>query len=88
MLAGRGVIRGYPGWLWTHGIDTTQVDKDTVAIYSGLPNTEQLIEKYGIDYIYVGTEEKRNYYTNEEFFKATYSIFYQDDQTAIYQVNQ
>jgi hypothetical protein len=57
-LAGRRVLIGYPGWLWTYGLpDYTQKGADNKLILSGDASTPELVRKYGIDYVMIGPQE-------------------------------
>jgi hypothetical protein len=57
-LAGRRVLIGYPGWLWTYGLpDYTQKGADNKLILAGDPSTPELVRKYGIDYVMLGPQE-------------------------------
>ncbi|MDQ5950738.1 MAG: hypothetical protein QG639_14, partial [Patescibacteria group bacterium] len=85
MLAGRAVVRGYRGWLWTHGIDYQQTDRDIENIYRGVTATD-LLKKYSVDYVYIGPYERNQYQIDEEFFKARYRTIYQDNTTTIYKI--
>lgn len=57
-LAGRRVLIGYPGWLWTYGLpDYTQKGDDDKRILNGDPSTPDLVRKYGVDYVMIGPQE-------------------------------
>ena len=57
-LAGRRVLIGYPGWLWTYGLpDYMQKGADNKLILGGDASTPQLVKKYGIDYVMIGPQE-------------------------------
>lgn len=88
MIAGRAVVRGYRGWLWTHGIDYTKTDADIVAIYAGTSQAKSLIDAYHIEYIFVGPAERKEYLINEAFFKNQFPIMYEDESSVIFQVKK
>jgi hypothetical protein len=57
-LAGRRVLIGYPGWLWTYGLpDYVQKGDDDKRILIGDPSTSELVRKYGVDYVMIGPQE-------------------------------
>jgi hypothetical protein len=57
-LAGRRVLIGYPGWLWTYGLpDYAQKGTDDKLILGGDPSTPVLVAKYGVDYVMIGPQE-------------------------------
>jgi hypothetical protein len=66
-LTGRRSLMGYPGHIWTHGLEFVQRESEIRRIYLGAPDAEQLIRNYHIEYAVVGPqEEKIN--ANEQFF--------------------
>lgn len=87
MLAGRAVVRGYRGWLWTHGIDYSSVDLDIEKIYGGSPMVRELLNQYSIDYVFIGPTEQYEYEINQDFFETNFEVFYKDSQTIIYKVS-
>ena len=57
-LTGRRSLMGYPGHIWTHGLQFVQRESEIKRIYLGMPDAEQLIRKYGIEYVVVGPQER------------------------------
>ena len=58
LLAGRHLVMGYEGHLWSHGIDSHVRKHDVQEIYAGAPDARALIAKYHIDYVVVGYPEQ------------------------------
>jgi hypothetical protein len=57
-LAGRRVMIGYPGWLWTYGLpDYVQKGQDLKLILDGDASTPELVRKYGVNYVMIGPQE-------------------------------
>jgi len=57
-LAGRRVLIGYAGWLWTYGLpDYGQKGDDDKRILEGDPSAADLVTKYGVDYVMIGPQE-------------------------------
>jgi hypothetical protein len=67
-LTGRKSLMGYPGHIWTHGLEFSKRENDVKAIYSGGLRAEQLLRTYDIDYAVVGPLEKLVMPVNEQFF--------------------
>ncbi|MGQ9478630.1 MAG: hypothetical protein ACUVQ0_01235 [Thermoproteota archaeon] len=73
-LAGRQIIMGYEGWLWSHGIDPSRIEKirrDIVEMFKG---NYTLIREYNVSFIVVTDAEKRfasdnGFEINMEFFE-------------------
>jgi hypothetical protein len=66
-LTGRRSLMGYPGHIWTHGLQFVQRESEIKRIYLGAPDAEQLIGKYGVEYLVVGPQEKIVTPINEAF---------------------
>ena len=66
-LTGRRSLMGYPGHIWTHGLEFVQREGEIKRIYLGAPDAEQLIRKYGIEYLVVGPQERIVTTVNEAF---------------------
>jgi hypothetical protein len=86
-LAGRPVLEGYPGWLWSHGFNYSQRENDISKIFKGDKKAEELIKKYNIKYIMIGPEERRNFMVNESFFDRRYQIILENSGIKIYKIN-
>ena len=57
-LAGRRVMSGYPGWLWTYGLrDYVRKQAAEAAILRGDQNTADLVDRYGVGYVLIGPQE-------------------------------
>ena len=67
-LTGRRSLMGYPGHIWTHGLEFVQREGEIRRIYLGSPDAEQLIRNYGIKYAVVGPQEKIVTQVNDLFF--------------------
>jgi hypothetical protein len=90
VLSGRVSLLRYPGHLSSHGIKYLERLGDAKAIYSGAPNTDLLIEKYGIDYLLLGPEvqnfaRESSFTVNEEYFKK-YQLLVQTPRYKVYRV--
>jgi len=67
-LTGRRSLMGYPGHIWTHGIDFGPRETDIKKIYSGAPDAESLLSKYGVDYVVIDPQEHSVMTVNTDFF--------------------
>jgi len=57
-LTGRRSLMGYPGHIWTHGLQFVQREAEIRRIYLGSSDAEQLIRTYGIEYLVLGPHER------------------------------
>jgi len=86
-LAGRRVLVGYPGWLWTYGLaDYVQKQQDDKKILAGDPAALDLARKYGVDYVMIGPQEvprggSRAYWDDHA------TLVYDDGEYAVYRVD-
>jgi hypothetical protein len=67
-LTGRRSLMGYPGHIWTHGLEFTERESEIRRIYSGAPDAVALIDKYKIQYAVIGPHEGNVVSVNEQFF--------------------
>lgn len=67
-LTGRRSLMGYPGHIWTHGIDFGPRETDIKKIYSGSPDAINLLNKYGVDYVVIDPQEHSVMPVNTAFF--------------------
>lgn len=83
-LAGRPILLGYGGWLWTHGYEFQQREQDAKAIFAGAPNALQLLDKYGVDYLYISARERNDQKANAAFLQQNFPVIYSSGDIAIY----
>jgi hypothetical protein len=67
-LTGRRSLMGYPGHIWTHGLEFVQREGEIKRIYLGAPDALQLLNNYGVDYAVIGPLERVVTPPNEQFF--------------------
>ncbi len=71
-LAGRHIVMGYPGWLWSHGFSYAKTEADVKAMFAG---DAALMREYGVSYAVIGAEAKRGNPVNEAFWSAKTLVF-------------
>jgi hypothetical protein len=67
-LTGRRSLMGYPGHIWTHGLEFMRREGEVKRMYLGAPDANQLINDFGIDYAVIGPHERMVAPVNEAFF--------------------
>ncbi|HEY0004241.1 MAG TPA: hypothetical protein VGB17_05480 [Pyrinomonadaceae bacterium] len=67
-LTGRRSLMGYPGHIWTHGLKFSDRERDIKRIYMGGPEAQQLLARYGIDYLVASPLEGMVMPINNAFF--------------------
>lgn len=86
-LTGRQILLGYRGWMWTYGIKDAEVYSDMQSMFSGDERAQSLINKYGIDYVVIGYDERANYKANEQYFKSRYQMVLSNNSYNIYKID-
>jgi uncharacterized membrane protein len=69
LLTGRRSLLGYPGHIWTHGLDFVPRQADIRLIYSGAPGAAELLARHGVEYAVVGPLERNMMPVNQQFFE-------------------
>ena len=67
-LTGRRSLMGYPGHIWTHGLDFVQRESEIRRVYAGTPDAEAILRKYGVEYAVVSPLERNLMSVNDQFF--------------------
>jgi len=67
-LTGRRSLMGYPGHIWTHGLEFVQRESEIKRIFGGAPDAPSLISNYKVDYVVVGPQERNVTSVNDRFF--------------------
>ncbi|HEX3143595.1 MAG TPA: hypothetical protein VHQ64_06455, partial [Pyrinomonadaceae bacterium] len=73
-LSGRRSLMGYPGHIWTHGIDSGPREADIKKIYNGGFDARALLAQYHVDYVVVDPQERSVMPVNDAFFKQFHEV--------------
>ena len=84
-LTGRRSLMGYPGHIWTHGLQFVQREGEIKRIYLGLPDAQQLLKFYNVDYAVVGPQERLG--TINETFFSQFEKVGQVGEYSLYKIN-
>ncbi|MBI3932259.1 MAG: hypothetical protein HY317_02490 [Acidobacteria bacterium] len=66
-LSGRRSLLGYPGHIWSQGLDAGGREEDLGRIYSGGAEAERLLDRYGVDFVLFGPHERARFAVDEGF---------------------
>jgi hypothetical protein len=88
-LTGRRVVCGYPGWLYTYGLnDYFQRERDAYLMLSGQPGTDGLLSKYRVEYVVVGPSERNgDAHASDAYWSEHGQQVYSADGYSVYRVN-
>ncbi|HEX8160453.1 MAG TPA: hypothetical protein VF538_01030 [Pyrinomonadaceae bacterium] len=67
-LSGRQSLMGYGGHLWSQGVDYAARESEVGRVYAGASDAEQVLAKYGVEYVVVSPLERTGLRVNEQFF--------------------
>jgi hypothetical protein len=67
-LTGRRSLMGYPGHVWTHGLEFAPRESEIRRVYAGAPDAAAILRKYGVAYVVVSPLERNIMNVNEQFF--------------------
>jgi hypothetical protein len=85
-LSGRQSAMGYPGHLWTHGLNYAQRELDVKAIYKGGAQMIEPLSRLGVDYIVVGPAERAELGADETLFGSLCQLVIEHAGYRVYQV--
>jgi hypothetical protein len=89
-LTGRRALLGYPGQIWSRGLDAGTRESDIQRIYSGAPEALALMQRNHVDYVLVGPAE-RQYLSenrssvNDEFWRR-FPVIAQSGEYRLYRI--
>ncbi len=86
-LTGRQPLMGYPGHLWSHGIQFETRERDVKTMYQGGAEAERLFKQYGIDYVVVGPIEYGEFNADDGYFAEKYNAVIDEAGYRVYQIN-
>lgn len=85
-LAGRKIVLGFRGWLWSWGINYSQREADVRKMFTGDSQTAQLLNQYDIDYVIIGPGEVSNFAANSDYYHSHYPLILNRNGQQIFDV--
>ena len=85
-IAGRTIVCGPDLWLYWHGFDTSERQTELMLFYEYPAEEREIIEKYGVDYIYVSSYERNSYDVDEAALAELYPIVFENQEATIFRV--
>jgi hypothetical protein len=86
-LTGRRSLMGYPGHVWTHGLEFAPRESEIRRVYAGAPDAAAILRKYGVDYVVVSPLERNIMNVNEQFF-SKFEIVGEVSAFRLYKITQ
>ena len=85
-VTGRGVLKGYDGWLWSYNIDYRGREADIRKIYRGDSSYRTLLQKYSIDYVVLDRSAEEEYGADRSFLNNHFEYVMGAGTTAVYRI--
>ncbi|MCH5287214.1 MAG: hypothetical protein J1E43_07315 [Christensenellaceae bacterium] len=85
-IAGRTIVCGPDLWLYWHGFNTSERERDIAAFYADPAGQTEILTKYGVDYIYVSSYERSSYTVNTDALDSLYEVVFQNGEATIWKV--
>ena len=86
-LTGRRSLMGYPGHVWTHGLEFVPRESEIRRVYAGAPDANAILRKYGVDYAVVSALEKNIMNVNDQFF-SSFQLVGEVGEYRLYKIKQ
>src|SRR5215831_10836996 len=86
-LTGRRSLLGYPGQIWSRGLDSGSREGDIRNIYAGASNGRALLERYTLDYVLIGPQERAMLPVDDTFF-SNFPLIGRCGAYALYRIPQ
>ncbi|MDO4484400.1 MAG: hypothetical protein Q4C54_08220 [Clostridia bacterium] len=85
-IAGRRIVCGPDLWLYWHGFNTTERKLDLADFYADPAGSAHILQKYGVDYIYVSSYERSEYEIDMNALNALYPVIFSNNEATVWQV--
>lgn len=85
-LAGMPVLVGYPGWLWTRGINYGDREHNLQAFYQSPLHFKNILTLYHAKYVLVDPTAIYDWKVNTAEFDAGYKLLFRKGQYSLYEV--
>ena len=87
-IAGREVVCGPDLWLYYHGFNTTERKYDISRFMTAPEENLDVLEKYGVDYIYVSSYERSNYAVDVEALDRMFTRVFENWEATVWVVSE
>ncbi len=86
--AGRPILLGFTGWMANLGFDPVPRERALRQIFLGAAQAASLLDRHGIDYVYIGPAERVAFAADANWFKARYPLAFARRGVQIFGVSQ
>ena len=85
-IGGRTIVCGPNLWLYWHGFNTNERQRDIRAFYENPEMHPEIPEKYNASYVYISRNERSDYHINEEGLEQISVKIFENDEASIYRL--
>lgn len=86
-LTGRRSLLGYPGHIWSQGLDAGEREEEIRRIYLGADDAAELLARHGVDFILVGPRERKEWPASEASL-ADHTLVVKTEDYVLYRVRR
>lgn len=86
-LTGRNIVCGSTSYVYFHGLDYYARETEMEKMFRNPADSQELFERYGVDYVMVSAFEINNFSVNEEELSSLFDCVYDQDGIRLYKVN-
>jgi hypothetical protein len=84
LLSGHRVVLGFPGHLWSHGLDYRGIETQLTSLMQSEPGWEQTATELGADYIFWGRFEEAHYPNSKKEWETKCPVLAKGEWGRIY----
>jgi hypothetical protein len=85
-LAGRSVLVGYPGWLWTRGINYQEREANLKSFYQNPDRDGELLKDYPIKYILFDDAVRYDFNAEKSKFDQIFNKVFESGDYVLYKI--
>jgi hypothetical protein len=85
-LAGRPVLVGYPGWLWTRGLDYSKRENDIKSFYADPEKKNFVLDLYNVKHILLDPQTTIDWKADKTLFDKSFQIEFASPNYNLYKV--
>jgi hypothetical protein len=85
-LAGRPVLVGYPGWLWSRGIEYSKRENEIRSFYAYPSINNPLVKRFNLHFVLLDDQTISDFKANKETFDKSFQTLYHVGQYTLYKI--
>lgn len=85
-LTGRSIVTGTGTFLYYHGIDTAEREKDVALMFENPSENAELFKAYDVKYVLISNAERGNYEIDYAFFDMNADVVAENNSGKLYRI--